>query len=181
MARPREFDPDAALESAMQLFWSQGYEATSLDDLCAATSLSRSSLYATFGDKRALLLKSIDRYTDERIAAFLGAALARPMPIRKVIETFFDELIQRIVAGRADNCAAEPARDDREAAARRGRASKPRFAIALARAKAGRDRRRRGRAGVPDVRDAGLAPVGKANRDRDTLEDIKGGAARLDD
>ena len=61
MARPREFDADTALERAMAMFWSKGYEATSLDDLCEVTGLSRSSLYATFGSKRDLLLRSVDR------------------------------------------------------------------------------------------------------------------------
>ncbi len=54
MARPREFNVDTVLESAMQVFWAKGYESTSLDDLCEATGLGRSSLYAAFGDKRAL-------------------------------------------------------------------------------------------------------------------------------
>jgi AcrR family transcriptional regulator len=53
--------PDAALERAMHVLWSKGYEATSLDDLCDATGLSRSSLDAAFGDKRNLLLQSLSR------------------------------------------------------------------------------------------------------------------------
>ena len=193
MARPREFDPDAALDSAMHVFWAQGYEATSLDDLCAATGLSRSSLYAAFGDKRALLLKSIDRYTDERVAAFLGARLAGSLPIRRQIEAFLDELIDRIVTGPGrrgcflGNCAAELARDDREAAAhvRRGFAHiEATFREALARA--------RNKGEIDGDIDAlarflmcatqGLRLVGKANRDREALDDVKGVILRcLDD
>jgi AcrR family transcriptional regulator len=80
MARPREFTADAVLDSAMRVFWAQGYEATSLDDSCAATDLNRSSLYASFGDKRALLLMSIERYIElgpPRIAAMLAQAIPR--------------------------------------------------------------------------------------------------------
>nr|GAJ34540.1 putative HTH-type transcriptional regulator ycfQ [Bradyrhizobium sp. DOA9] len=60
--RPREFDPDEAIESAMGVFWSTGYHATSLPDLLAATNLSRGSLYAAFGDKHGLFLRALDRY-----------------------------------------------------------------------------------------------------------------------
>jgi AcrR family transcriptional regulator len=52
--RPRIFDPDLVLENAMQLFWSKGYEATSLQDLLATTGLSKSSLYESFGNKQRL-------------------------------------------------------------------------------------------------------------------------------
>ena len=62
MARRREFDPETALEQAMQLFWSQGYEATSLMDLLAATGLSKSSLYEAFESKHALFLAALERY-----------------------------------------------------------------------------------------------------------------------
>jgi TetR/AcrR family transcriptional repressor of nem operon len=184
MPRPREFDPDAALESAMQLFWSQGYEATSVDDLCAATGLSRSSLYAAFGDKRALLLKSIDLYADARIAAFLGAALEREDSVRASIEAFLDDLIERIVTGPGrrgcflGNCAAELAPGDRAAAehVRRGfMRIEAFFRDALTRAK------ERGEIeGEPETlarfltcATQGLLLVGKANRDREALDDIK--------
>jgi len=74
MARPREFDADAALERAMQAFWAKGYKATSLDELCAATRLSRSSLYAAFGGKRALLHRSLDRYQEQAAARVTASA-----------------------------------------------------------------------------------------------------------
>ena len=60
--RPREFDTDEAIESAMGVFWSSGYHATSLPELLEATNLSRGSLYAAFGDKRGFFLRALDRY-----------------------------------------------------------------------------------------------------------------------
>ncbi len=61
--RPRGFDPDAALESAMRVFWSQGYEGASLADLTRAMGVSRTSMYAAFGNKEALFGRVLDRYT----------------------------------------------------------------------------------------------------------------------
>ncbi len=60
--RPRTFDMDAAVERAMDVFWSRGYHATALPDLLQATKLSRGSLYAAFGDKHSLFLRALDRY-----------------------------------------------------------------------------------------------------------------------
>src|SRR3954471_4919836 len=60
--RPRSFDVEAAVERAMGVFWSRGYHATALPDLLRATKLSRGSLYAAFGDKHSLFLRSLDRY-----------------------------------------------------------------------------------------------------------------------
>lgn len=62
MARPKEFLPDQALEKAMNLFWKQGYEGSSIADIVRCTGLGRGSLYDTFGDKHALYLAALDRY-----------------------------------------------------------------------------------------------------------------------
>ena len=122
MPRPREFDSSVALERAMQVFWSRGYEAASLDELCDAMALSRSSLYAAFGDKRALLLRALEHYSgrgSERIAKNLDSG----KPIRQALADLLDEFIAAIVAGPGrrgcfiGNCAAELARDDHEAMA----------------------------------------------------------------
>jgi TetR/AcrR family transcriptional repressor of nem operon len=122
MPRPREFDSNVALEQAMQVFWSKGYEAASLDELCDAMALSRSSLYAAFGDKRVLLLRALEYYSlrgSERIAGTLESG----KPIRQALAALLDEFIAAIVAGPGrrgcfiGNCAAELARDDREAMA----------------------------------------------------------------
>ena len=123
MARPREFNVDTALERAMDVFWSKGYEATSLDDLCEVTGLSRSSFYATFGSKRSLLLRSVDRYVEQRNPK-LAAILAQPLPIRDAFAALAQQFIDQIVSGPGrrgcflGNCAAELPRSDRAALAR---------------------------------------------------------------
>lgn len=66
--RPRSFDVDAAVERAMEVFWSRGYHATALPDLLRATRLSRGSLYAAFGDKHSLFLRALDRYIADALA-----------------------------------------------------------------------------------------------------------------
>jgi TetR/AcrR family transcriptional repressor of nem operon len=184
MARPREFDANAALERAMDMLWSKGYEATSLDDLCAATGLSRSSFYQAFGSKRNLLLMSVQRYSELR-SPNIAAILDRPVPVREAFAGLFSQFIEQIVAGPGrrgcflGNCAAELPRNDRTAMAevRRGLGrTEAIFRDALGRAKARGELR-----GDADL-DAlarfltagiqGLRLIGKVNPDRATLQDI---------
>jgi TetR/AcrR family transcriptional repressor of nem operon len=68
MARPREFDRDAAVQRAMSIFWRKGYAATSTDDLLRAMNIGRQSMYDTFGDKHRLYLEALERYQRERVA-----------------------------------------------------------------------------------------------------------------
>ena len=77
--RPREFDMQKALERAMELFWRQGYEGTSLSDLTRELGINRPSLYAAFGSKEALFLKALDLY--EARAGYREAALTAPTAI----------------------------------------------------------------------------------------------------
>jgi AcrR family transcriptional regulator len=67
--RPRSYEPDIALGKALDLFRRDGFAATSLDDLSAATGMNRPSLYGAFGDKRELYIKSYQRYRDDARAA----------------------------------------------------------------------------------------------------------------
>jgi TetR/AcrR family transcriptional repressor of nem operon len=69
--RPREFVEDAVLDEAADLFWSQGYEATSMADIASVTGLGRQSVYNAFGDKRGVFLKALDRYRDRVLSSFL--------------------------------------------------------------------------------------------------------------
>lgn len=92
MSRPQEFETTQVLRSAMYVFWSKGYEAASLQDILAATGLSKSSLYATFGDKRALFLAAFDAYRRERLF-HLHRILNDGRPARLSIETFFRQVL----------------------------------------------------------------------------------------
>lgn len=62
LGRPRSFDIDVALDNALHVFWKHGFQGASLRDLTEATGLSKPSLYAAFGDKRVLYLKTLERY-----------------------------------------------------------------------------------------------------------------------
>ena len=77
MGRPRSFDIDRALDRALQVFWRKGYEGTSLSDLTKAVGVNRPSLYAAFGDKKALFRKALDRYLTGP-AAYTQEALKEP-------------------------------------------------------------------------------------------------------
>jgi len=85
--RPRAFDPEAALERGMHVFWAKGYEGASLSDLTRAMRINRPSLYAAFGNKEKLFRKVLDRYVAGPLAYF-GKALAAPKA-RDVIEQIF--------------------------------------------------------------------------------------------
>ena len=78
--RPRAYDPAVAMRQARDTFWRGGYAATSLEDLSAGMGMNRPSIYAAFGDKRALYLQAVTEYA-ETSRAWLATALARPRPL----------------------------------------------------------------------------------------------------
>jgi TetR/AcrR family transcriptional repressor of nem operon len=80
VGRPRGFDEDVALAAALDLFWRQGFEATSLDDLTRATGLNRSSFYGCFGSKRGVLLRALTRYADNALSTLAERAAEHPDP-----------------------------------------------------------------------------------------------------
>ena len=83
--RPREFCVEEALSKALRLFWSKGYDGTSISDLTEAMGITRPSLYAAFGNKESLFRKALDLYESEK-KAYVGKALTQPSA-RAVAET----------------------------------------------------------------------------------------------
>lgn len=104
MARPLEFDRQAAVQKAMQLFLRQGYDGTSIGDLTRELGISRASLYNCFGDKRGLMLETIG--CAERLSAELRkGTLGQKGPAAQVLRTFFQQLIENYIhCGAAPGC-----------------------------------------------------------------------------
>ncbi|MEH1163955.1 TetR/AcrR family transcriptional regulator [Micromonospora sp. CPCC 205539] len=67
MPRPRTFDEQTVLEAAVRQFRASGYAGTSLDDISAATGLGRGSLYASFGDKHTVFIKTLHEYVRQAL------------------------------------------------------------------------------------------------------------------
>lgn len=91
MARPRAFDEATVLEQAMEVFWPRGFEAVSIDDLVAATGLSRSSIYQAFTSKRGLFEAALNHYVTERIGVMVGGLEADDAGPEAVV-AFFETL-----------------------------------------------------------------------------------------
>lgn len=98
MARPREFDEEMVLDAAIQCFWAQGYESTSVKDLMERTGLTAASLYNAYGDKRAIFRTALDRYIETSIGARIRRCEA--LPPRDAIQAFFEDIIRRSLTDR---------------------------------------------------------------------------------
>jgi TetR/AcrR family transcriptional repressor of nem operon len=92
MPRPQEFETEAALDRAMELFWQRGYGATSLQDLLDHMGIGRQSLYNTFGDKRQLFLAALDRYVNTTCQETMDR-LRQSEAGLEAIQQHFDELL----------------------------------------------------------------------------------------
>ncbi|MFF4705169.1 TetR/AcrR family transcriptional regulator [Streptomyces sp. NPDC001288] len=97
MAGRRQFDEKQTLEQVLDVFWRQGYGATSMADLAVATGVQRGSLYHAYRDKEALFLRVFQDYR----SAFLADAavrLSHPDP-RQALLDFFDFTIESLTVG----------------------------------------------------------------------------------
>ncbi|MGW0814213.1 TetR/AcrR family transcriptional regulator [Streptomyces viridiviolaceus] len=120
MGRPRQFDPDVAVEQAMEVFWRKGYAGTSPQDLVDALGIGKGSLYNTFGSKHALFEKALRRYRDSQAVA-LVEMLEQPGPVKVRLRRTLEFLVEMDLADpdrrgcMAVNAAAELAGTDETA------------------------------------------------------------------
>jgi len=184
MARHKEFNRDEALRKAMEVFWSHGYEASSINTLVKHMGIKRQSLYDTFGDKHTLYLQAIDLYSKVE-GRKLFELLERPGPVKKALRRLFQSVVEESLcdqprrgcfignamselAGRCPETAAKACGDMaavEEALYRtllRGRKNKE--------IKKGKDLRAVARFLYSSLQ--GLQLMGKATQDRKTLEDV---------
>jgi len=98
--RPRAYQPDVALGKALDLFRKDGFAATSLDDLSAATGMNRPSLYGAFGDKRELYIKTYRRYREDARAA-MAKIFRDELPIRQRLERIYAVALDIYLSGEA--------------------------------------------------------------------------------
>ena len=96
--RPRAYEPDVALGKALDLFRRDGFAATSLDDLSAATGMNRPSLYGAFGDKRELFIKTYERYRADARAA-MQDVFKGEWPIRQRLKRIYMVALDIYLAG----------------------------------------------------------------------------------
>jgi TetR/AcrR family transcriptional regulator, transcriptional repressor for nem operon len=103
VARPKEFDQEAALRRAIIAFARRGFAGTSTDDLMNAMKVGRQSMYDTFGDKRALFLKALELYVQENMAA-IAAELRKPGPALANVRNALMHFTQRTDIAPTDGC-----------------------------------------------------------------------------
>src|ERR1700720_3623364 len=96
--RPRAYEPEIALGKALDLFRKDGFAATSLDDLSAATGMNRPSLYGAFGDKRELYIKSYQRYRDDARTAMIDI-FREEMPVRERLARIYAVALDIYLSG----------------------------------------------------------------------------------
>jgi TetR/AcrR family transcriptional repressor of nem operon len=96
MARPVEFDEDKVLRKAMEQFWKEGYEASSIQKLLDCTGINRGTLYNSFGDKETFFKSCVDQYGLITEAQILRSLRNQKLSAWNAIEAYFDEAILNI-------------------------------------------------------------------------------------
>ncbi|MFI6771758.1 TetR/AcrR family transcriptional regulator [Nocardia sp. NPDC050412] len=102
MGRPRQFDESNLLDAATELFWSKGFDETSVEDVSRATGVGNGSIYAAFGNKRGLFLTAFERYCERRARFVREVVTSASGSPRAAVRALFQAVI--------DDCAARPDR-----------------------------------------------------------------------
>lgn len=120
MARPLGFDPDQAVTALKEVFWARGYDATSMQDIEAASGLAKQSLYRKFGDKRGMYQAALQAYADCEVASGADLVAQTPGDARaRLAALFADAIAETVATGDLRGCflcnaTAEVAIDDGE-------------------------------------------------------------------
>lgn len=104
MARPRAFDIDEAIATAMDVFWRHGYEEAGLAELCASMGITRGSFYKAFGSKRALFLKALERYESDYVEGAITLLTTSEAPAPERIATVFRGGVEAARSGDGRGC-----------------------------------------------------------------------------
>lgn len=92
MARHKEFEINEVLDKAMFLFWTQGYEKTSMQQLVDTMGIHRRSIYDTFGDKHALFIQALQRYKSLQ-AERLQLLIEKQAPVKELMRRFLTTMV----------------------------------------------------------------------------------------
>ena len=103
MNRPRQYDRDEVLEKATDLFWEKGFEATSMNEMVARSSLNKHSLYSEFGDKEKLFIECIDHYISKDMRVLSDILTKKPLGLSN-IEAFFDNRVNYAASEDCKGC-----------------------------------------------------------------------------
>ncbi|AZF37655.1 Transcriptional regulator, AcrR family [Pseudomonas sp. R4-39-08] len=88
--RPRAYDPQTALQQALDVFWSTGYSGASLDSIATAAGMNRPSLYAAFGGKHSLYIRALEQYWDVACAEMQAALTDSSLTLREALLRFYE-------------------------------------------------------------------------------------------
>ncbi|WP_028530859.1 TetR/AcrR family transcriptional regulator [Paenibacillus sp. HW567] len=94
MARHKEFEVNEVLDKAIQLFWMQGYEKTSMQELVEYMGIHRRSIYDTFGDKHALYMCALKRYADIQ-SNKMSLLVERQEPVKEILRHFLETTLEK--------------------------------------------------------------------------------------
>lgn len=118
MARPTTFDQKQVIDCVVGQFWKHGFEGASMKHICDATGLQPGSIYAAFGNKRALFLTAIDAYFEQSMATLKSVLHGEGSPLQR-IRALFEYTVGEICRRDSDGCMMvnallEAPADDRE-------------------------------------------------------------------
>ena len=99
MARTKDFDEREVLTKAMHLFWSRGYNATSMEDLVSVLGISRSSLYGTYTDKHSLFIKALENYLQIGFAR-IQEIINHPGPAKEKVKSLMELATNGVMGGK---------------------------------------------------------------------------------